>query len=120
MTQMQLAKRLGYSGNSRIADWERGVNIPSPMNIKRLSDLFETDLVQYVDNGVPALSIPVVKVIKQCKNDNLSIVDTIKELEDANLITKENEKGIIKAIMFSKWVIDTSNDSNDLSELDED
>lgn len=117
---MQLAKRLGYAGNSRIADWERGVNIPSPMNIKRLSDIFETNLVQYVNNGIPVLNIPVIKVIKKCKDDNLSIVDTVKELDNANLITKENEKGIIKAIMFGKWVIDTSNDSNDLSELDED
>ena len=120
MTQMQLAKRLGYAGNSRIADWERGVNIPSPMNIKRLSDIFETNLVQYVDNGIPVLSIPVIKVIKKCKEDNLSIVDTVKELDNAKLITKENEKSIIQAVMFGKWIADISNDSNDLSELDED
>jgi len=117
---MQLAKRLGYVSNSRIADWERGVNIPSPMNIKRLSDIFEVDLVKYVDNGIPVLSIPAIKIIKKCRKGNLSIVDTVKELDDANLITKENEKNIIKAIMFGKWITDTNSSSSALSDLDED
>lgn len=117
---MQLAKRLGYVGNSRIADWERGVNVPSPMNIKRLSDIFETNLVQYVGDDVPVLDIPIVKIIRRGRKADLGIVSIVKELESENLITRENEKDIIKAIMFGKWVTNPSSSSSALSDLDED
>lgn len=117
---MQLAKRLGYVGNSRVADWENGKNIPSPLNIKRLSDIFETNLVQYVDNDVPVLDIPIVKIIRQGKKANLGIVSIVKELESEKLITRENEKDIIKAIMYGKWIINPSSSSSALSDLDED
>lgn len=119
MTQMQLAKRLGYVSNSRVADWENGKNIPSPLNIKRLSDIFETNLVQYVDNDVPVLDIPIVKIIRQGKKANLGIVSIVKELESEKLITRENEKDIIKAIMYGKWIINPSSSSSALSDLDE-
>ena len=117
---MQLAKRLGYVSNSRIADWENGKNIPSPLNIKRLSDIFETNLVQYVDNDVPVLDIPIVKIIRQGKKANLGIVSIVKELESEKLITRENEKDIIKAIMYGKWIINPSSSISALSDLDED
>lgn len=120
MTQMQLAKRLGYVSNSRVADWENGKNIPSPLNIKRLSDIFETNLVQYVDNDVPVLDIPIVKIIRQGKKANLGIVSIVKELESEKLITRENEKDIIKAIMYGKWIINPSSSISALSDLDED
>ena len=120
MTQMQLAKRLGYVSNSRVADWENGKNIPSPLNIKRLSDIFETNLVQYVDNDVPVLDIPIVKIIRQGKKANLGIVSIVKELESEKLITRENEKDIIKAIMYGKWIINPRSSSSALSDLDED
>lgn len=120
MTQIQLAKRLGYVGNSRIADWESGKNTPSPLNIKRLSDIFEVDLVQYVKEGLPVLDIPIVKIIRKGRKDNLGIVSILKELESEKLITRENEKDIIKAIMYGKWVTNPSSSSGTLSNLDED
>lgn len=120
MTQMQLTKRLGYVGNSRIADWENGKNTPSPLNIKRLSDIFEVDLVQYVNEGLPVLDIPIVKIIRKGRKANLGIVSIVKELESEKLITRENEKDIIKAIMYGKWVTKPSSSSGTLSNLDED
>lgn len=120
MTQMQLAKRLGYVGNSRIADWENGKNNPSPMNIKRLSEIFEVDLVQYVNEGLPVLDIPIVKIIRKGRKANLGIVNIVKELESEKLITRENEKDIIKAIMYGKWVTNPNSGSSALSNLDED
>ena len=54
---MQLAKRMGYIGNSRIASWEKGENIPSPSNLKRLSQIFEVDLFEYINDSIPTIDI---------------------------------------------------------------
>ena len=118
MTQMQLAKRMGYIGNSRIASWEKGENIPSPSNLKKLSNILGVDLFEYVDNSVPILDISIARVVKECKKNNLSVVDTVKELDNGNFITKENEKDVLKAVLFGKWVTDIGSNNSDLSELD--
>lgn len=120
MTQMQLAKRMGYIGNSRIASWEKGENIPSPSNLKRLSQIFEVDLFEYINNNIPTLDITIARAIKECKKNNLGVVDTVKELDNGNFITKENEKDILKAVLFGKWVTDIGSNSSDLSKLEED
>lgn len=118
MTQMQLARRMGYIGNSRIASWEKGENIPSPSNLKRLSQIFEVDLFEYVNDSIPTIDISIAKAIKDCKKYNLSVVDTVKELDDEGLITKENEKDVLKAVLFGKWVTDIGSNYSDLSKLD--
>ena len=120
MTQMQLAKRMGYIGNSRIASWEKGENIPSPSNLKRLSQIFEVDLFEYINNNIPTLDITIARAIKECKKNNLGVVDTVKELDNGNFITKENEKDVLKAVLFGKWVTDIGSNSSDLSKLEED
>lgn len=117
---MQLAKRLGYVGNSRIANWERGENIPSPANLKKLSNIFEVDLLTYVNDGVPVLDIKVARAVKKCKQENLGVVDAVKELDNGGFITKDNEKDILKAVLYGKWVTDIGSNSSDLSELEED
>lgn len=118
MTQMQLARRMGYIGNSRIASWEKGENIPSPSNLKRLSQIFEVDLFEYVNDSIPTIDISIARVIKECKKNNLGVVDTVKELDDEGLITKENEKDVLKAVLFGKWVTDIGSNYSDLSKLD--
>ena len=118
MTQMQLAKRMGYIGNSRIASWEKGENIPSPSNLKRLSQIFEVDLFEYVNDSIPTIDISIARAIKECKKNNLGVVDTVKELDNGNLITKENEKDVLKAVLFGKWVTDIGSNYSDLSKLD--
>lgn len=115
---MQLARRMGYIGNSRIASWEKGENIPSPSNLKRLSQIFEVDLFEYVNDSIPTIDISIAKAIKDCKKYNLSVVDTVKELDDEGLITKENEKDVLKAVLFGKWVTDIGSNYSDLSKLD--
>ena len=120
MTQMQLAKRMGYIGNSRIASWEKGENIPSPSNLKRLSQIFEVDLFEYINNNIPTLDITIARAIKECKKNNLGVVDIVKELDNGNFITKENEKDVLKAVLFGKWVTDIGSNSSDLSKLEED
>lgn len=120
MTQMQLAKRMGYIGNSRIASWEKGENIPSPSNLKRLSQIFEVDLFEYINNNIPTLDITIARAIKECKKNNLGVVDTVKELDNGNFITKENEKDILKAVLFGKWVTDIGSNSSDLYKLEKD
>lgn len=118
MTQMQLARRMGYVGNSRIASWEKGENIPSPSNLKRLSQIFEVDLFEYVNDSIPTIDISIARAIKECKKNNLGVVDTVKELDDEGLITKENEKDVLKAVLFGKWVTDIGSNYSDLSKLD--
>lgn len=115
---MQLAKRMGYIGNSRIASWEKGENIPSPSNLKRLSQIFEVDLFEYINDNVPTIDISIARTIKECKKNNLGVVDTVKELDDEGLITKENEKDVLKAVLFGKWVTDIGSNYSDLSKLD--
>ena len=115
---MQLARRMGYIGNSRIASWEKGENIPSPSNLKRLSQIFEVDLFEYVNDIIPTIDISIARVIKECKKNNLGVVDTVKELDDEGLITKENEKDVLKAVLFGKWVTDIGSNYSDLSKLD--
>lgn len=120
MTQMQLAKRMGYVGNSRVATWEKGENIPSPLNLKRLSNIFEVDLSKYVDEGIPTLDTKVARAVIKCKKGNLGVVDTVKELDNEGIITKDNEKDVLKAVLYGKWVTDIGSNSSDLSELKED
>lgn len=65
MTQMQLAKKLGYKGNSLVAGWELGKNYPSASSIKRLSEIFDTDLMKYVGQETPEIHFEVAKIIKK-------------------------------------------------------
>lgn len=104
MTQMQLSKRLGYKNNSRVASWENGHNIPSAMNVKRLSDVFEVDLMQYVKEGVPTIDIEVGRIIRKAKQLGKTRMQTIKALDRKGLITEENEKKIFEAVLSGKWV----------------
>lgn len=104
MTQMQLSKRLGYKNNSRVASWENGHNIPSAMNVKRLSEVFEVDLMQYVKEGVPTIDIEVGRIIRKAKQLGKTRMQTIKALDRKGLITEENEKKVFEAILSGKWV----------------
>lgn len=104
MTQMQLSKRLGYKNNSRVASWENGHNIPSAMNVKRLSEVFEVDLMQYVKEGVPTIDIEVGRIIRKAKQLGKTRMQTIKALDRKGLITEENEKKVIEAVLSGKWV----------------
>ena len=104
MTQMQLSKRLGYKNNSRVASWENGHNIPSSMNVKRLSDVFEVDLMQYVKEGVPTIDINIARIIRKAKQLGKTRMQTIKALDRKGLITEENEKKVFEAILSGKWV----------------
>lgn len=104
MTQMQLSKRLGYKNNSRVASWENGHNIPSAMNVKRLSDVFEVDLMQYVKEGVPTIDVNVGRIIRKAKQLGKTRMQTIKALDRKGLITEENEKKVFEAILSGKWV----------------
>lgn len=104
MTQMQLSKRLGYKNNSRVASWENGHNIPSAMNVKRLSEVFEVDLMQYVKEGVPTIDIEVGRIIRKAKQLGKTRMQTIKALDRKGLITEENEKKIFEAVLSGKWV----------------
>ena len=104
MTQMQLSKRLGYKNNSRVASWENGHNIPSAMNVKRLSEVFEVDLMQYVKEGVPTIAIEVGRIIRKAKQLGKTRMQTIKALDRKGLITEENEKKVFEAILSGKWV----------------
>lgn len=104
MTQMQLSKRLGYKNNSRVASWENGHNIPSAMNVKRLSEIFEVDMVQYVNEGVPTIDINIARIIRKAKQFGKTRMQTIKALDRKGLITEENEKKVFEAILSGKWV----------------
>lgn len=104
MTQMQLSKRLGYNNNSRVASWENGHNIPSAMNVKRLSEIFEVDMVQYVNEGVPTIDINIARIIRKAKQLGKTRMQTIKALDRKGLITEENEKKVFEAILSGKWV----------------
>lgn len=104
MTQMQLSKRLGYKNNSRVASWENGHNIPSAMNVKRLSEVFEVDLMQYVKEGVPTIDIKIGRIIRKAKQLGKTRMQTIKALDRKGLITEENEKKVFEAILSGKWV----------------
>ena len=101
---MQLSKRLGYNNNSRVASWENGHNIPSAMNVKRLSEVFEVDLMQYVKEGVPTIDIEVGRIIRKAKQHGKTRMQTIKALDRKGLITEENEKKVIEAVLSGKWV----------------
>lgn len=104
MTQMQLSKRLGYKNNSRVASWENGHNIPSAMNVKRLSEVFEVDLMQYVKEGVPTIDIEIGRIIRKAKQLGKTRMQTIKALDRKGLITEENEKKVFEAVLSGKWV----------------
>ena len=104
MTQMQLSNRLGYKNNSRVASWENGHNIPSAMNVKRLSNVFEVDLMQYVKEGVPTIDIKIGRIIRKAKQLGKTRMQTIKALDRKGLITEENEKKVFEAILSGKWV----------------
>lgn len=104
MTQMQLSKRLGYKNNSRVASWENGHNIPSAMNVKRLSEVFEVDLMQYVKEGVPTIDINIARIIRKAKQLGKTRMQTIKALDRKGLITEENEKKVFEAVLSGKWV----------------
>lgn len=101
---MQLSKRLGYKNNSRVASWENGHNIPSAMNVKRLSEIFEVDMVQYVNEGVPTIDIEVGRIIRKAKQIGKTRMQTIKALDRKGLITEENEKKVFEAVLSGKWV----------------
>lgn len=101
---MQLSKRLGYKNNSRVASWENGHNIPSAMNVKRLSEVFEVDLMQYVKEGVPTIDIEIGRIIRKAKQLGKTRMQTIKALDRKGLITEENEKKVFEAILSGKWV----------------
>lgn len=101
---MQLSKRLGYKNNSRVASWENGHNLPSAMNVKRLSEVFEVDLMQYVKEGVPTIDIEVGRIIRKAKQLGKTRMQTIKALDRKGLITEENEKKVIEAVLSGKWV----------------
>ena len=88
MTQMQLAKKLGYKGNSLVAGWELGKNYPSASSIKRLSEIFDTDLMKYVGQETPEIPFEVAKILKKGN--------------------EENQESIFKAILDYKWVVSTS------------
>lgn len=94
--------------------------MPSPSNLKKLSNIFEVDLFKYVDEGIPTLDTKVARAVIKCKKDNLGVVDTVKELDNSGFITKDNEKDILKAVLYGKWVTDIGSNSSDLSELEED
>lgn len=101
---MQLSKRLGYKNNSRVASWENGHNIPSAMNVKRLSEVFEVDLMQYVKEGVPTIDINIARIIRKAKQLGKTRMQTIKALDRKGLITEENEKKVFEAVLSGKWV----------------
>lgn len=121
MTQMQLSKRLGYKNNSRVASWENGHNIPSAMNVKRLSEVFEVDLMQYVKEGVPTIDIEVGRIIRKAKQLGKTRMQTIKALDRKGLITEENEKKVFEAVLSGKWVstIAPKSSTNDDAEQSE-
>ena len=112
MTQIQLSKRLGYKNNSRVASWENGHNIPSAMNVKRLSEVFEVDLMQYVKEGVPTIDIEVGRIIRKAKQLGKTRMQTIKSLDRKGLITEENEKKVFEAVLSGKWVSTITSKSN--------
>lgn len=101
---MQLSKRLGYKNNSRVASWENGHNIPSAMNVKRLSEIFEVDMVQYVNEGVPTIDISIGRIIRKANQLGKTRMQIIKALDRKGLITEENEKKVIEAVLSGKWV----------------
>lgn len=104
MTQMQLSKRLGYKNNSRVASWENGHNLPSATNVKRLSEIFEVDMVQYVNEGVPTIDISIGRIIRKANQLGKTRMQIIKALDRKGLITEENEKKVIEAVLSGKWV----------------
>ena len=108
MTQMQLAKKLGYKGNSLVAGWELGKNYPSASSIKKLSEIFDTNLMKYVGQETPEISFEVAKILKKGKEMGKSFVDVVKKLEQKGLINEENQESIFKAILDYKWVVSTS------------
>lgn len=101
---MQLSKRLGYKNNSRVASWENGHNLPSATNVKRLSDIFEVDMMQYINEGVPTIDINIARTIKKANQLGKTRMQIIKALDRKGLITEENEKKVIEAVLFGKWV----------------
>lgn len=101
---MQLSKRLGYKNNSRVASWENGHNLPSATNVKRLSEIFGVDMIQYVNEGVPTIDINIGRIIRKSKQLGKTRMQTIKALDRKGLITKENEKKIFEAVLSGKWV----------------
>lgn len=101
---MQLSKRLGYKNNSRVASWENGHNLPSATNVKRLSDIFEVDMVQYVNEGVPTIDINIARIIRKANQLGKTRMQIIKSLDKKGLITEENEKKVIEAVLSGKWV----------------
>lgn len=107
MTQMQLAKRLGYQGNSLVAHWEKGSVIPSAKNLVALSDIFEVDLMKYLNNDVPIVNRDIAKIIYD--NKKMSRLCLIKLLDEKGMITKENEKVVIMAVVSGKYITNLSN-----------
>lgn len=105
---MQLAKKLGYKGNSLVTGWELGKNYPSARSIKRLSEIFDTDLIKYVGQETPEIPFEVAKILKKGKEMGKSYVDVVKKLEQKGLINEENQESIFKAILDYKWVVSTS------------
>ena len=101
---MQLSKRLGYKNNSRVASWENGHNLPSATNVKRLSEIFEVDMVQYVNEGVPTIDISIGRIIRKANQLGKTRMQIIKALDRKGLITEENEKKVIEAVLSGKWV----------------
>ena len=87
-----------------MASWENGHNIPSAMNVKRLSEIFEVDMVQYVNEGVPTIDIEVGRIIRKAKQIGKTRMQTIKALDRKGLITEENEKKVFEAVLSGKWV----------------
>lgn len=105
---MQLAKKLGYKGNSLVAGWELGKNYPSASSIKKLSEIFDTDLMKYVGQETPEIPFEVAKILKKGKEMGKYYVDVVKKLEQKGLINEENQESIFKAILDYKWVVSTS------------
>ena len=107
MSQMQLAKRLGYQGNSLVARWEKGTVIPSAKNLVALSNIFEVDLMKYLNNDVPIVSKDIAKIIYD--NKKMSRLCLIKLLDEKGMITKDNEKVVIMAVISGKYITNLSN-----------
>ena len=118
MTQIQLAKRLDYQGNSLVANWEKGNVIPSAKNLLALSNIFEVDLMKYLNNDVPVVSRDIAKII--CDNKKMSRLCLIKLLDEKGMITKENEKVVIMAVVSNKYITNLSNRFDGMADSESD
>ena len=90
-----------------VAHWEKGNVIPSAKNLVALSDIFEVDLMKYLNNDVPIVNRDIAKIIYD--NKKMSRLCLIKLLDEKGMITKENEKVVIMAVVSNKYITNLSN-----------